>query len=149
MTKHRPTITEGEHIGMARYNLYKDTLDHYRLSLKDGYYLECITLMESLIKDRLESLYNELNAKEDSSDVSLCCITSVLNEIPNSLDVIKELDEWRKKRNNAIHGMAKLQDVTTSFSNRYESLCIVAKNGYDVFRKVDTLIKNYRKNMYK
>ena len=55
---HRPTVLEDPQVGHDRYQLYKASIDQYQKALKDGYFLECITLMESLIKDRLESRVN-------------------------------------------------------------------------------------------
>ena len=42
--------------GQKRYWLYRSVIDRYNEAYKSGYYLEAITLMESLITDRLESL---------------------------------------------------------------------------------------------
>ena len=60
MTKVKPkrpcATTSG--VGMARHDLIRDAIDHYKKAMKEGYFIEAIALMESAISDRMESMLN-------------------------------------------------------------------------------------------
>lgn len=146
---HRPTILEDPQVGKDRYQLYKASIDQYQKALKDGYFLECITLMESLIKDRLESIHNEIYNKDKGSNLTLSAISDILVTL-NEVELKKELDIWRKDRNGALHAMAKLQECSgVTFEERYKSLHDIAEKGYELFKAIDSVIRKYRKGQIK
>ena len=67
--KIRATIdTEG--VDDFRHDIYADVLARINQSYENGYYIEAITLLESIISDRLESICNEVNHNND--DAFLC-----------------------------------------------------------------------------
>lgn len=142
---HRPTVLEDSQVGQDRYQLYKASIDQYQKALKDGYFLECITLMESLIKDRLESIYNEIHHQDDTSKMPFGRMSNILNDLDETELKVK-LDEWIQKRNCAIHAMAKLQEHSgVTFEERYKSLHDIAEKGYELFKEIDKVIKRFRK----
>ena len=142
---HRPTVLEDPQVGHDRYQLYKASIDQYQKALKDGYFLECITLMESLIKDRLESIYNEIHHQDDTSKMPFGRMSNILNDLDETELKVK-LDEWIQKRNCAIHAMAKLQEHSgVTFEERYKSLHDIAEKGYELFKEIDKVIKRFRK----
>lgn len=142
---HRPTVLEDPQVGQDRYQLYKASIDQYQKALKDEYFLECITLMESLIKDRLESIHNEIHKKDNGTDLSFYAISNILVTL-HEVEVKKKLDTWRKDRNVALHAMAKLQECSgVTFEERYKSLYDIAEKGYELFKAIDSVIRKYRK----
>ena len=146
---HRPTILEDPDVGQKRYQLYKDSIEQFQKALSEGYFLECITLMESLIKDRLESIYNEIKHLDDTSKIPLANISDILDDL-NEKELKDQLKEWTKKRNSAIHAMAKLQECAgLTFTDRYVSLRDIAIKGNELFKAIDSVIKKYRKKQSK
>lgn len=146
---HRPTVLDDPQVGKDRYQLYKASIDQYQKALKDGYFLECITLMESLIKDRLESIHNEIHNKDNGIDLTLCGISEIL-VVLNEATLKTRLDIWRKDRNVALHAMAKLQECSgVTFEERYKSLYDIAEKGYELFKAIDSVIRKYRKEQIK
>lgn len=145
----RKTIKE-KGVGIARHDTYKDVLEQYSKAMENGFYLEAITLMESIIGDRLESIANQISKSSEYSYETLGkLITAVKKfeistEMPN---IIEKIDVWRKDRNIALHEMAKFDkvDFEKSFNKRYAELKPIAQNGKKIFRELDKEIRNYRK----
>jgi hypothetical protein len=82
-------------------------------SLKSGYYLEAVTLAESIISDRLLSFVKQHHKNETVKTPFHKLIRSAkkLNHIDFSkkdgTDLFDALDKWRDKRNICIHAVAK------------------------------------------
>lgn len=126
--------------GQKRYWLYRSVIDRYNEAYKSGYYLEAITLMESLITDRLESLlvYHGLI----TPNKAFMTLGSCINIIRRSQEIlseklIDEIDEWKNSRNHALHEMAKIEEGDSAvFNQRYVSLQSVAQKGYVLFNSI-------------
>lgn len=156
--RQRPTISNPQ-VGTARHRMYKDAIARYQDAMKNGFYIEAISLMESLISDRIESLLNAIaktnNTKENYSYRPLGnLVRAALNNkgivLPKAIiDILNEIKEWAKKRNAAIHEMAKLSDtnISISFSSKYEDLRSVAEEAYKLFREFDKALASYRKSI--
>ena len=67
--KKRATASKipGSVTGKTRYLLYRKGISRVKESIKSGYYLEAITLCESLIADRLESRLKFLTSSDKYS----------------------------------------------------------------------------------
>jgi hypothetical protein len=109
----RATAAPDNDIGQERYELYKSSLDWIKKSIDEGYYLEAISILESLISDRLES-YLSFPLGQDFSfkDLGVLINEIKLKKTDENLHslIIKDLDEWRKQRNKAAHEMVKIAD---------------------------------------
>ncbi|EPF9310047.1 hypothetical protein ACSWFU_004260 [Vibrio vulnificus] len=72
-------------------------------AIDSKFYLEAITLQENLISN---CLYNYLKSKgEKAKNLSFCKLLNGCKSITGSnVGLINELDRWRVKRNEAIHG---------------------------------------------
>lgn len=53
--KVRAIAKEDNEVGLERYKLYKSAFSRINKAIKEEYYLEAITLVESILADRLES----------------------------------------------------------------------------------------------
>ena len=51
----RGEASSGKGYGSLRYRLFKSAGPHIEKSIREGYYCEAITIIESVITDRLES----------------------------------------------------------------------------------------------
>ena len=137
-------IADSSELGMIRYHLYKHLIGHYLAAMEQGYYLEAITLMESLITDRLESalIYNEIIP----ADKAFLTLGSALNRIKStgilSQDLYSKIDAWRISRNAALHEIAKIEEGSAPvFNERYIQQASVAKDGYQLFKDIKQELK--------
>jgi hypothetical protein len=100
-------------VSNERYELYKATFEWITKSIKEGFYLEAISLEESIIADRLES-YLTWHTGSDFSFKTLGALQKTIGTHggDNNLKslVAKELDQWRQARNKAAHEMVKIED---------------------------------------
>jgi len=153
MDRIRKTVTDNPQVGEVRYNTYYASIERYQQALENKYYIECISLMESLIADRLESLANQISESRDYSYKTLERLLEflqghkqkyLLNE--DMLQSLEHIVNWKNDRNKAIHEMAKLTDnLNEQFSTRYANLKNIANEGYNLFRELDNSIRKFRK----
>lgn len=153
----RPIATEENSVGKDRQEIYGATIRQYSKAMQNGYYIEAISLMESLIADRLESLANYVSKSEEYSYCTLGKLSNYLGDcgkkslIPE--DLAKSAEDvkcWAKKRNHAMHEMAKLKDdCDKDFDTRYQDLEGVAQKGMEIFRTLDSGMRNFRRNNLK
>lgn len=137
-------------VGTKRHYTYRHAIDQYHLAMSQGFYIEAISLMESLIGDRLESLANELSKSDAYSCSTLeklltfLCGRNQASSLQEKLkDVLNEICIWKNSRNKAIHEMAK--EINHSFADNYNALEEVADEGYTLFRELDNAIREHRK----
>jgi hypothetical protein len=138
----RLTINDSPEIGNLRYHTYKGVTSKYNKALEVDCYLEAITLMESIIFDRLTSIINETQEKQVKKE-SFGKIIERTKDIEFLNDLTDSLIEWKNKRNTAIHEMAK--SLYPEFNEKYDATKDVAEEGLELFRKVDKAISNFRK----
>lgn len=110
----RAIALDTNNVGNQRYNLYKKVIEHINKSIDNGYYLEAITLIESLIADRLESHLTFIKG-EDFSFKTLDKIVKNFSRHKSDIDddlyrlVEEYVNNWKEKRNLVLHEMAKLK----------------------------------------
>lgn len=108
-----------------KYLSYKEAWRRINASLDSGTYLEAIALCESIIADRLYSYIDGVSKMNGASQTKLKLHSplhsiikewrklagSTLQQGP-SVDLGKEVDNWRRERNEIIHGMVKSEPGT-------------------------------------
>lgn len=153
-TKERALALPDNNIGQQRYELFKSVLSRINQACQDGYYLEAITLIESLISDRLESYLSFIFKK----NIGFQNLGTLINhfeskknqeKIDNELKevVLNDVDDWRKKRNIILHEMAKIDfNNQLTWEQKCQDLNEIAENGLNIFRKIDKILANLRKN---
>ena len=149
--KVRPIAGDGSSTGVERYRLIKAAFAHVQQSIRNGHHLEAITVLESILTDRLGSMvHGALGGKVTLKD-TLGTLVRLAKESPKGVkahrapfpdDVIGfltgELFYWWQRRNTAVHGMAKLQNVgDATFQERYAKLSATALEGVRVLLKLD------------
>lgn len=148
-TRKRALATIGTSVGSTRQHLYHQAYAQINSALKQEFYLEAITLIESLISDRLESRISFLK-KFDFSFKTLGTLIKESRKIEKDVTfknlVSQDLDTWRENRNKALHEMVKLADgETTTWSTRVEVLVPIATDGLKLLRRIDKRFKELRK----
>jgi len=144
-TRARAIASKSNNVGLARYHIYRQAYKRINQSIENGYYLEAITLIESLISDRLESRLSYLLKKDYSFKTLGALITKAKQFEENDqlkTVVSTELDHWREKRNAALHEMVKIEDgEVTAWEERYSELRGITITGKSILRKIDKLCK--------
>ena len=98
---------------MTKYESYKFAFEQIDLAIESEFYLEAITIEESIISDRLIS-YLQLNGKTgDFSRIGLYQIVKKVGNVPGQYSIkvsenfLLTVDDWRNKRNTCIHQLVK------------------------------------------
>ncbi|WP_143474007.1 hypothetical protein [Limnohabitans sp. B9-3] len=83
-------------------------------AIANEYYLEAITLCESIISDRLlshVSFHKKNKGNLKTSFANLIVSAQKIHKLPiewkSETDLFKSIDEWRDARNKCVHGAAK------------------------------------------
>lgn len=145
----RALAIKGSSVGTLRHQLYRQAYKQIKIAMDQGFYLEAITLIESLVSDRLESRLS-FRKKSDFSFKTLGDLIREMKKVESDTLlkelVVSRLDKWRISRNQAIHEMVKLADGTMDdWNSRNETLIDVAKKGLATLRAVDKRCKELRK----
>ena len=132
-----------------KYFSFKEAFARINAAIKSDFYLEAITIEESIICDRLMSyLYYKNALKLNSHDVvkgkaSLNNLLQQFHKICSQniscggvTDLYGELDAWRKMRNKCIHSIVKSYPgkPTENINNFLEDACIAALKGKKLCR---------------
>ena len=142
----------GTKAGKPRYERYFSAIKRLNEAMDAGYYVEVIAIEESLICDRMESIANEMSDGKYSYR-TIGRLTDFLLEKKQKdmislelADTFKKIKQWVQKRNNAVHELAKLTpDMKETFEESYWNLEKVAKNGLQLFREIDKVIRKHRR----
>src|SRR4051812_30296289 len=88
-------------IGVHRYQLYRRAWERVQQSADAGYFLEAITLLESLLADRLESRASFLTGKNEGFSTlgKLIAIFRNHESVPEFRALVERIDDWRRRRN--------------------------------------------------
>lgn len=138
-------LTNIDGVGKQRFELYKKAYDWINHSIKEGFYLESIALIESLIADRLESRLSFLS-KKNFAFKTLERIISKCNDIetdPNLKSIVlNDLVRWKDNRNKALHEMVKIEKGTSiDWDTRRNLTRKSAKDGLKLLRIIDNSVK--------
>jgi hypothetical protein len=122
----RAIAVENSNVGKHRRKIYKSAFKQIKLANEAGFYLEAITLIESLITDRLESRLSYLDGKDFSfKNISKLIEKSIKLETDSELINLIEIDlrKWAGDRNKSLHEMAKIAEGDFStWDERYLKL---------------------------
>jgi uncharacterized protein (DUF342 family) len=149
---------KGSDAGLVRHELYKVAWERYNEAMSAGFYLEAITLVDSVITDRIEAYTQYLMHYEEKHQQ----VTSLANamaamdiareerQIPTDAEyknMRAEVSLFYEGRNKAVHNFAILSnaDAEMTADDRLKEAQETARKGRDVFN----LVKSYtRKQMY-
>jgi len=128
-----------------KFYSYRYAYSQMRRAIEGKFYLEAITIQESIITDRLLSfvIRKELIDSSDSKllirNISLNNLTKLSKDHFDDDALIIELDEFRFSRNNCIHAMVKsFPGNPTQKINEFQKLAReTSLSGRILTRKVD------------
>lgn len=125
--------------GQKRYRLYKDLINRYKFAIDQGFYLEAIALMESIITDRLESalIYYGVIKSSEAFKTMGSCLSKADSEGIITDAMCHDLKVWKDSRNHALHEMAKIEEGDDSaFEQRIAEQRKIAEQGYELFKSL-------------
>lgn len=127
--------------GEIRRDRYQRVLEQYKRAMESGFYLEAVTLMESIISDRLESRATYLGKTTGFDTLGKLC--NILSSDTVLKDIIPQIVDWKNGRNRILHEMSKIDasDMAEDFGGKYESGRLLAQSGLDIFRQVDAAVR--------
>ena len=155
-----PTSLLMSEYGKQKSGRYAFAHTRIQEAMKAGFYLEALTITESMISDRLlasgeylmgeerdvrTSLYELLKKHREYEELSGAAQVAREGEE----DIFKQLDSWRRERNKLIHGVAK---CLPGFENELETTMDLmeraraqAAEGLRLFRKLDDWLRRERR----
>jgi hypothetical protein len=165
----RPRAGDGSSTGIERYRLLKAAFAHVQRSIRDGHHLEAITILESILTDRLGSMVHGalgrqvtlkhtlgglvrlalqgplIPQSEQARDTPARSYAPLPADIMNFLT--EKLSDWWRMRNKAVHAMAKLHHIgDATFPERYANLSGVALEGVRVLLQLDAYDQREKAN---
>lgn len=136
-----------------RRKLYGEAAKRIKAAKRDKYYLEAITLLESLIADRLES-YIEKEAKQPEGFRTLEQNIKVAKQYINDshisesqaiLPYLVKIKLWRKLRNEMLHEAVKIEEGK---DKDWDSTMNKAKNtveeGETLFKELRNVVRRVK-----
>lgn len=137
-----------------RNKLYREATKRIKKAKQDGYYLEAITLIESLIADRLES-YIEKEANQPEGFRTLERNIKVARQhinkspIPEAQEILPYLEKiksWSRSRNEMLHQAVKIEEgEDKSWDSTMEKASETVEKGETLFREVSSVIRRIKK----
>ena len=105
-------LTRSHAKGLSKSELLRRCHKRLSRSLKQGFYIESIALIETLMSDRLESLLSNLGKEP----VQLNTLGQQLGKV-RKLGVledsfIEDLQIWNRKRHLAVHELVKMRETS-------------------------------------
>ena len=137
-TRKRGTAYTGRGYGTLRYMLQQNAKRRIEVSLREGYYCEAITIIESFMSERLESRLSFLTG----TNIGFCTLGKLVTELrkfevePELLGLLDEINEWRSKRNLAVHELVKVEELKelAGWNQRMKQVANTANDGYSLLQ---------------
>jgi hypothetical protein len=104
---------------MAKYNSYRWAMEQVNKGIAEGFFLEAITIEESILTDRLLLFYRQKGHNQKESYLTLGRILAFLKQNEtlckdNGIDFVDDLDQFWKNRNTCLHQIAKSEPGTAT-----------------------------------
>jgi hypothetical protein len=136
-------------VAQARRALFAAAHKRISAALEAGYFLEAITIIESILADRLEARLAWIHGKCHFS--TLGTLVGELSgrkssESAEARQLYNEILQWADRRNRALHQMVKLAEGSNeTWAEKYEQAHDTAIKGEKLARKVENLVRTLNK----
>lgn len=119
-------------------------------ALAHNYCIEASTIYYAIMEERFISVFGKLGVTLNKKQKIAYCIEQLIelrktNQIVAntfSLDLLKNIDQWRSQRNGIIHDFAK-QEIS------YEQISEWAKIGQKLMKQLNASVMRFKKQLYK
>ena len=145
--------TENQNKNILKYLSYKYAHEQIKRAIENGFFLEAITIEESIINDRLYPLYRKFSKNNMTLDrLTIGVITNMLKQMSvedlSNLQIafLNELDDFREKRNTCLHQIAKSEPGTApmDISEFIKLSKTTAMAGKKLTGKISTWAEKYK-----
>lgn len=139
---------------IEKYEIYKKMKVNLKKAMKAGFYYQAIFIEYAIIEDRCLSLLRHAGVKYLDNRGWELKLSKKLNKLRTnpaftkpyvrkriSLDLLDEIENWKKQRDNLIHNLAKMP-------YNHESIQIIAEDGQKLVNTLDSktrVVNNYYK----
>ena len=142
---------------MPKYFTYRFANEQIMDAIEAGFYLEAITIEESIIVDRLFRFCKDNGLTRSASQVTLGTVETFLKRLPDhiqqaeKIDFLDELNNFRENRNICLHQIAKSEpgEATIAFEDFQILARETALEGKDLTKKVGNWSKWYKRKSSK
>ena len=140
---------------MPKYFTYRYAIDQINKAIDAGFFLEAITIEESILVDRLYRFCRDNKMKKMAEKATLGdtiqCIKKISDEVQQAekIDFLDELDCFREKRNTCLHQIAKSEpgEPTMPFEEFLNLARKTALDGRELTQKVGNWSKRYNRKI--
>lgn len=148
-SKTRAVALPGSSTAKHRGETYKHAFSRINQANSAEFHLESITIIESLISDRLESRISFLFSR----DFSFKTLGELIKKSKNAETdpelksiILEEIEPWRLERNSALHEMAKIADGDTrAWADKYAALGNIAHSGLTILKKLQKRMRQLKR----
>lgn len=140
---------------MPKYFTYRFAIDQINKAIDAGFFLEAITIEESIIVDRLYRFCKDNGLTKSASLATLGTVETFLKKLPadiqqiEQIDFLEELDSFRQKRNTCLHQIAKSDpgETTMPFDEFIDLAGSTAIEGRALMKKISNWAKRYKRKI--
>jgi hypothetical protein len=153
---HPKRLEGGQNTTVAhqRYKLYRLAIEQLKSAYTGGFYIECVSICESIISDRIEARLQFLRRGTDkpSHIDSLGRLLKQVTDIEPEDQVelraaYASIREWGNARNETIHQFVKVTDQNhrADGKDRARQAKAAARSGMRLMRKVSALVRKHNR----
>jgi hypothetical protein len=138
-----------------KYHSYKAAYSRMNLAMDKGFYLEAITIQESIISDRLLSFAVRSSqlvvTKEKLHSITFSKLIKISKVYFDNQKLVNDIENFRLKRNQCLHGFVKsFPGKPTIVVNDFMALLIqTSKAGKKLTREIDNWHKKMKRYNFK
>ncbi len=145
---------EGTSVARQRYDLYKLANEQLKRAYEAGFYIECVSICESIISDRIEARLQFLRRATDkpSHIDSLGRLLKQVEDIESQDQTelraaYAAIRHWANARNETIHQFVKVTDQNheATSKDRIQQGKMAAREGRVLMQLISKLIKKHNK----
>jgi hypothetical protein len=141
-------------VAQLRYSLYRSAHERVAQAQQDGYYLEAITLLESMLCDRMEARLAAIHSQEPTKRQfnTLVALAQELSGKKSGEDadvkaVYRSIEAWASRRNELLHQLAKVSETDLSdWDEKYSKSKQAVDDGLELLRSLSNEVKRLNKH---
>jgi hypothetical protein len=139
-------------VARLRYELYRSANEQFKAAFEAGFYIECVSICESIISDRIEARLQFLRrgtnkpSHIDSLGRLLKQVTDIEPEDQIELRAAYvSIREWGNARNETIHQFVKVTDQNplANPKERIQQAKTAARQGVRLMRRISALVRKH------
>ncbi|MBP6740846.1 MAG: hypothetical protein KA146_12690 [Leptospiraceae bacterium] len=166
--KRAETLVKKDSTGKLRQELYANAYRRIQKSIVDGYPLEGIALLDSIITDRIEAYLTKIYNRREMAFLTLDKALKILKEdkrtvalvlgsgsIPvkihqGYIGIISDLENFRNARNQSLHEFMKVEEGKfKSWNDRLDDAKKAVQIGNALYKNVDSLFRKFTRHTLK